>query len=474
LVVGRFAQEPTVNLRDALREAPIFAALPDEQRQWLVDHGGEVRIEGGEVLFAEGTPADNFYVLLEGELQITRRIGGQETLLVTHQAGAFTGEVPLLTGTPYIATARAIQPSRLLRLSKETFMTMLARCPVVAGVILPVMAQRIETMDALLRQNEKLAALGKLAAGLAHELNNPAAAAQRAAAQLGGTITTARDRTLKLAEKEVSAAQLAVIVRLQRQAAENDASETPPDPLAQADREDALVEWLELHDVDDAWQLAPALLSANVDIGDLEAAAKELSPESLCDALWWLQANIEATGLTGEIEHSTGRISELVGAVKAYSYMDQAPVQELDVRDGLESTLVMLKYKLGEGVKIRREYDLNLPRIDAYGGELNQVWTNLLDNAIDALDGNGEITIRTATEPEHVLVEIADNGPGIPSEIQSHIFEPFFTTKGVGQGTGLGLDISYRVVVNRHHGDLRVVSRPGETRFQVRLPVRKT
>lgn len=448
----------------------LFPKLAAEELQQLSAHGREVELAAGDILFAEGDISYNFYVVLSGEIEIAKKIGVKEQVLAVHHAGEFTGEISILTNRPAIATGRAVGPSRVLEITSESFKRMIAECSQGAQVIFTAFAGRAQDVEVQLRQQEKLAALGKLSAGLAHELNNPAAAGCRSAKQLREAVANAQSRTLKLCDLNFSAAQRQLLNELQQQALACNARTL--DPLAQSDREDALTDWLEDRGVNNGWQLAPTLVSAGIESEQLEAIAAQLSSDSLELALNWLEANLTVAGLVDQIEQSTIRIAGLVKAVKAYSYMDQAPLQEIDVHEGLDNTLKILKHKLKYGVTVERDYEQNLPRICAYGSELNQVWTNLIDNAVDAMQGKGKITIHTSREHDNVLVKIADNGPGIPPEIQSRIFEPFFTTKGVGEGTGLGLDIARRIVTQKHKGDMHFDSQPGYTCFRICLPIK--
>ncbi len=455
---------------DALRHVPLFAQLSDEQLQWIADHSSEIRRNAGDILFIEGSPATYFYVLLEGEVQITKKVGGLETVLTTHRAGAFTGEIPLLTGTPYIASAYTLRASHLLSIEAATFQQMLVICSPIASQLLPTIAWRMQAIETVLQQREKLAALGKLSAGLAHELNNPAAAGRRAATHMRETLQVLQSSALKL-NQHLTPIQLSWLAEVERTAIERARQVPPLDTLTQSDREETLTTWLDEHGVTDGWKLAATLVEAGLDTSHLDAIAEHIETEALTAVLTWLEATLATVRLLDEIEQSTARISALVTAIKEYSYMDQAPLQEVDVHAGLESTLTILGHKLKDGLSVTRIYDRDLPHIPAYGGELNQVWTNLIDNAIDAMSGQGQLAIRTSREGAYVQVEIADTGPGIPAAIQSRIFEPFFTTKDVGKGSGLGLDTAYRIVVGRHHGDISVSSTPGDTRFQVRLPI---
>jgi signal transduction histidine kinase len=325
-------------------------------------------------------------------------------------------------------------------------------------------------MEAIVQQREKLAALGTMAAGLAHEMNNPASAARRAAERLRETSGDLRARSLALG-KLLDDAQLDHLAGLGRDIVDKAGSAPALDTLQQSDREDELGTWLDDHDIEDGWNLAPTLVTAGLDTAWLDTLADAVPAAALGDVISWLAALLDERELLATIEAGTARVSALVAAVKSYSYMDQGPLQDVDLHEGLENTLTMLGYKLKRGVTVTRVYDRSLPRICAYGSELNQVWTNLIDNAIDAMGGQGQLSVRTARDGKYALVEIADNGPGIPADVLPHIFEPFYTTKGVGQGTGLGLDIAYRIVVTHHHGAIAVHSAPGSTRFEVRIPL---
>ncbi len=451
-------------MTETLGNIPLFAGLGEDDRRWVADAGRELWLDAGEALFQEGETDVAFFVLLAGELRVTKRVGAEETTLATHAPGAFTGEMPLLTGTPYIATLRATMSSRVLRIDPGPFQHMLATCPALAATVLRVVAERAQLVGATLQQHEKLAALGKLAAGLAHELNNPAAAARRAAEQLHGTVATFDTLALDLARWRLSDEQLGLVAGLRP------VRMSVLDPLARSDREDALAAWLDAHGVGGGWELAPTFVGAGLDETRLDAVAQGLPPVALPAALAWVAATLTATELSAEVGQAASRISDLVGSVKRYSYMDQAPEQRVDLREGLESTLTMLGHAL-TGIVIERDYDPTLPRIAAFGSELNQVWTNLIDNAVDAMAGTGRLTVRTVGDGPRILVEIVDSGPGIPPEVRSRIFEPFFTTKGVGEGTGLGLDISRRIIVERHHGEIAVESEPGETRIRIWLPI---
>jgi signal transduction histidine kinase len=462
------AGETHKGLIDDLRKIKVFSDLPQEHLAWLAEKFEETRFQPGEVFFREGDPADHLTVILEGEIRLQRGAGADGPIY-TGYAGEVTGLLPYSRLTHYGGTGRAVLPTRIARLHKNLFPEMLQRMPQLGQRLVAIMADRIRETTRVETQRDKLMALGKLSAGLAHELNNPAAAAQRATASLRETLETVRDASIRLARHALSDEQREMILRFEREAGQYTAA-IPADPLAQSDREERLTTWLEGRHVPDAWKIAPVLADAGVELPKLESLAAQVGDNVVADALIRIASILTISRLIGEIENSTKRISDLVRAIKEYSYMDQAAMQEVDVRQGLENTLAILHHRLKGGIKVVRAYDEKLPRICAFGGELNQVWTNLMANSIEAMQGKGELRVRTARELDRVLVEVGDNGPGIPPDVLPHIFEPFFTTKGVGEGTGLGLDTVCRILRN-HHGEIRVTSQPGDTRFRVYLPV---
>lgn len=456
-------------------EAAIRTRLSEAQIEKLSICGTELQLEPGDLLFAEGDPRYDFYVVLDGAIRLSKKVNDEDIVLaVKEERGDFIGELSLLTGGPTLAQGRAIKTSRVLRFDVDHFKEILARCPQLRDLLIPVMAERTQEIERQMRQQDKLAALGKLSAGLAHELNNPAAAGRRAAKQLRSAIQSLQTHMLSLRGKPFDDAARQILKDLYEESLPHLASSSTLSPLEQSDREDQLTDWLEDQGVTDAWEMASTFASAELTPERLSPLAEQMNPEALAEALVWLEGSLNLNGLINEVEQSTSRISELVCAIKSYSYMDRAPFQEIDLHEGLENTLTILHHKLKKGVTVKREYDRTIPRIGAHGGELNQVWTNLIDNAIDAIEGQGELTVRTALEDDCVLVEIADNGPGIPKTVQSRIFDPFFTTKRVGGGTGIGLDIVRRIVVKRHNGNIRFDSEPGYTCFQVRIPIQQS
>jgi signal transduction histidine kinase len=451
-----------------VRSVPLFSKLTDRQLE-CIEPGELMDLPCGTVLVSEGERSAFFFVILQGELRLTRIYDRQEILMGVIKPGHFTGEVTLLLDIAWAATARAGKAARLFRLRQDDFWRMIGTCHAVAREIFQSAAVKMRNLEGYSQQREKLASLGTLAAGLAHELNNPAAAARRAAAQLRETTEKAQTLLCHLA-KVLKHEQWRELAFAAQEAAERLLHTPAPGNIERSDRADQIATWLQARNVATPWELAPTYVSAGIEIPWLEALAAKLPPESQADALAWLETRLNLKLLLSQIEQSTGRIAELVKAVKSYSYMDQSPMQEVDIHDGIESTLTMLGHKL-KNVTLKRAFDRSVPRIMAYGSELNQVWTNLIDNAIDAVHGSGEICIGTSREDNQLVVEIVDNGAGIPPDVQSHMFEPFYTTKPIGSGTGLGLIISNRIVADRHGGEIEFESKPGETRFKVRLPL---
>jgi signal transduction histidine kinase len=386
--------------------------------------------------------------------------------------GHFTGEITLLLQIAWMATARVGKPAKLFRLGEEDFWHMLSNCRSVARELFHSAAGKMRNLEGYSQQREKLASLGTMAAGLAHELNNPAAAARRAAAHLQETVETVQTLLCRLS-KTLDPGGWQLLLNAAQTASERLADAPVLDHLERSDRAETIAQWLDEQGVASAWDLAPTFVSAGLDSAALAGLLDKLPPAARVDALCWLEARLNLKSLVGQVEQSTNRIAELVKAVKSYSYMDQSPMQEVDIHEGIESTLTMLGHKL-KNVTLVRAFDRSVPRLMAYGSELNQVWTNLIDNAIHAVNGTGKICVGTSLEDNQLVVEIVDNGSGIPPEVQSHLFEPFFTTKPVGTGTGLGLIISNRIVADRHGGEIEFESKPGETRFKVRLPINRT
>jgi len=455
-----------------LRQVPLFEGLTDEQLGEVLEDGSEAFIPAGEVGGREGEPVDHLYVILEGEFRWSKKVDGGEVVMNTYGSGKFFAEVPLLLGKPFLATWRALADSRVFALPNEAFRRMLTTHPPFSNAVLEMLAQRIQVLYSVAQQRERLSSLGTLAAGLAHELNNPASASRRAARRLRDSLENRRTLDMRLtraaARGEIDLPQLDALERIVHEALGRDRAPALIS-LEQSDLEEEVALWLNDRGVEEAWDLSHTLVGAGLGIADLELVGGAVPP----DALGYLETLLVAAGLVDEIEDSSMRISNLVATMEGYSYMDRAPTQEVDVNEGLDNTLAILRYRL-EDIEVERDYDESLPRITAHGSELNQVWTNLIDNAIDAVadgDNTGRVRLRTTQERDRLLVEISDNGPGIPAEIQDRIFEPFFTTKDVGKGAGLGLDVSYRIVVGRHSGDIRIVSKPGDTRFQIPLPM---
>lgn len=461
----------SADLAPRLRQIPVFSDLPEDGLEWLASHMELVHYAEGELLAREGDVADRMLAILEGEIRGTSEGEGNGTQTYSAYAGTVTGKLPYSRMQRYRLTVRALTPTTVAVLHEEHFPEMLTRIPNVAAKLVNVLTDRVRETTRVEQQNEKLMALGKLSAGLAHELNNPASAARRAAETLGETLCAVRNAAVQLELRDLSREQRRYLAELERSWENRDLG-AGMDTLERSDREQEIGEWLENRGVAQAWMLAPALVDAGCDLGVLKELETRFDRDPLDEVITRLAGSFTITRLAKEIESSTGRISELVRAIKEYSYMDQMPEQDIDIHEGIENTLIMLRHRLKQGIQVIREYDRSIPPICAYGSELNQVWTNLIENAIDAMNSNGELRVSTCREPAEVRVEIRDNGPGIPPEIRDRLFEPFFTTKPVGKGTGLGLDTVYRIV-RKHRGEVKVESKPGDTRFQVLLPVGK-
>jgi signal transduction histidine kinase len=451
---------------DLLR-VPVFADLPDDQIAWFISQSQELRLKAGDTYSRQGDPADAMFVVLEGQLQGRGELAG-DTITFTLKPGDVTGVLPFSRMKQFTVSGRAETDSRLLRFPASLFPDLVQKMPELTKRLVGLMSDRIREVTRMEQQRDRLASLGKLSAGLAHELNNPASAAKRAASQLRDILKRIKDASHELGRRDLTPAQKAEIEKLEASFVQRD--EPPPDALTISDLEEQIDSLLRSHGQNDLWQLAADLARKSVKPEVLESLFAALGADTARAALVRIAASVEVANLLNEIESSTSRISDLVRAIKEYTYMDQAPVQNVDIVKSLETTLTILNYKLKRGVVVQRDYQRVPFLVNSFGSELNQVWTNIIDNAIDAMGGTGELRVRTYREDTCVVVEIGDNGPGISPEVQPHIFEPFFTTKGVGEGTGLGLDTVQRIV-KKHRGNIQVNSKPGDTRFQVWLPL---
>lgn len=462
-------------LVDELRGINVFADLSHDSVRWLIEHGNEMIYEAGETVFKQGDIAEWMTIVLEGEMHAQPEGAGLASRIYIARAKEVTGKLPFSRMTHYAGTGRAVVPTRIFRIHIDNFAEMLERIPVLTERLVGVMSDRVREVTRMDEQRDKLTALGKISAGLAHELNNPAAAARRAAQSMREAIEDLRCANQSLDRRELTTEQRAVIANIEREITEHNRQSPMLDSLAKSDLESDINDWLDARHIEDGWRFADKLAEVNMTVACLDELNEHLPTEVLTDALARTAAQLTINRLVEDVETSTTRISELVGAIKEYSYMDQSPRQQVNVQKAIDSTLVIFNHKIKKGIKVTRDYDCELPLIEAYGSELNQVWTNLIDNATDAMrDGHdlykGELTIKTLCEHDALLVAITDTGAGIPEDVKPRVFEPFFTTKPMGEGTGLGLDAAYRIV-RKHAGDIRFESAPGKTTFYVRLPM---
>jgi signal transduction histidine kinase len=454
---------------DVLRTLSLFDGVTDEQLAELAAAGEEVRFEPGDVLFTEGEHADDWWVLVEGAVDLVRRVGREDVVVRTMNVpGTWAGGFRAWDEQGvYLASGRGAAEGRFLRVPAAALKELSrAWFPLGAHLIEGVYGTA-RSIESTVRQRESLVALGTLAAGLAHELNNPAAAATRAVDTLEDATGYLLGSLRQLADKDITAQQFAALDALRRELP----GQTARGALAVADAEEAVASWLEDHGVDDAWQMAPALVAGGADPAWCEKVETALGAEALRPGVSWVASAVSVGLFLAELKESTQRISGLVAAVKSYSQMDRGSRQRIDVTEGIDSSVMILGHRLGTGVIVERDFAADVPMIDAYAGELNQVWANLIENAVDAMDGSGTLLIATRRDGDSVVVEFTDTGPGMTPEVASRVFEAFYTTKDVGKGTGLGLDIARRIVEERHGGSITVDTGPGGTTMRIRLPV---
>lgn len=458
-----------MSLLEELRSFDLFADLPDEELQWIVDHSTVKSFEVGDYLFKNGETANEMSILLEGESQFVFVRNGQVLPGSTQTPGMVAGLMPYSRMTHYTGDGKITAPSRYLVIHKRHFADMVHRSPLLGQRLVARMSDRVRFATQSRQQHEKMLALGKLSAGLAHELNNPAAAVRRASLALQEKFGSLPSLVAELAALTITESQFCAVDDLRRdvmQRAENERLST----IERSEREDDIADWLDDREVDESWLLAEALAESGFLPDDLDRIADSIPEEAIPAMMRWLTFSLASNGMLDEIASAAARIAELIASVKSYSHMDQAPDRQLcDIHKGLESTLTMLGHKLKKkSITIERAFG-DLPEIPIFISQLNQVWTNLLDNAIDAVSESGTILIETESTLDHALIRIIDDGTGIPQDVQPRIFEPFFTTKDVGEGSGLGLDIVQRII-SQHQGTITVESKPGHTVFTIRLP----
>ncbi len=453
-----------------LYQIPLFEGTSDAEMEWLTVNSQLTHLNNGDYFAREGDTYVRFAVILEGELQVSRTVHGVVNVVGTTPRGITCGQLNLLTNTPAEQTIQAIMPSTLMIFEPDAFRAIFSACPKVGSRILRIAAERMAMFVSQETQQQKMAALGKLSAGLAHELNNPAAAARRGAQSLREMLPALQMETIGLNSCYFNPMQTEALINVQNSLITRVTQPPTLSPVERGDREEAVGRWLDEHEVSEAWEIAPALVNAGFTLDELAQIADHMGQQFARQVITWLGHTLTVTELLDSVEQSARRISDLVTAIKEYTYMDRARIaDEVDLQNGLENTLKVLNHKL-KNITIIRDYDVTLPKVMGIGSDLNQVWTNLLDNAIDAMKGQGTLQVITRNENSFAMVEIADNGAGIPPEVMPHIFTPFFTTKDVGAGVGLGLDTSYRII-QQHNATIEVQSQPGRTRFIVRIPV---
>ena len=455
---------------DDLRQVDIFADLEPAQLQWLADHAEGMRLDAEDEPFEHGAEARHMMIVLEGGMQIYTDRNGQRTLFGTFHAGTVSGLLPYSRMTHYRGWGVATEASFMALVAKEDFEEMLQAIPVLGERLIGLMSDRVREAAKGDQQREKMLALGKLSAGLAHELNNPAAAVSRGVDALRKRFKTLPDKVAELGAFGLNPERICAVAE---HWAEVSCSLEKLSPMEKSEREDELTDWMEDHGVEEAWCLAETFAEAGFTPDDLETLAAKVPTDAVPALLGWVEGTLAADQVLCEIEEATTRISDLVASIKTYSHMDRSPDrQPVALQQGLDSTLTMLGHKLKKNnITIERDFAADLPPVEAYPGELNQVWTNLIDNAADAMPDGGTLTLRSYLEGAAAVVEVEDSGTGIPEDIRERIFEPFYSTKAVGEGTGLGLDIVQRIVERQHGGAIRVASEPGRTVFKIMLPL---
>ena len=458
---------------EELQTLELFKVLPQSRLEWVCDRATQINLSKGEILVSEGDAARGLFILMSGKIAITRHSDGVEMPLGQHTAPEFLGEIPILTDEPIMVNLRALNDCRVYELPAADFLELLHQCRQFEITIFRTFQQRLRGLESFIRNREKMAALGTMSAGLAHELNNPAAALVRALKDVTPALLELQRMNLVYGQMRVEDEHTEKWLKI-RDDGYSIINNCKLDPMTVADREDELLDWLEDYGVENAWNIAEPLAAGGVEVKTLDMMMERWRDDTteLRDmGIRWLAVSFDVMSTIKNGLRGAERISELVQSMKSYSHLDRGAQQWVDIHQGLEDTIKLFSFKLKHGVEIRRCYGENLPQILAYGSELNQVWTNLIDNAIDAMNEKGILEIKTSLFENSLKIEITDSGTGIPYEIQSRIFEPFFTTKGVGKGSGLGLDVVRRIVENRHHGTIALESQPGKTTFKICLPI---